>query len=230
MPRGRPHDMHHPRQFRMFALSANPFGLCRTVEGVEGEQGIVPDEQAWWNAAQSGDGEAFGRLFDLHHARVLRHASRVLDVTRDAEDVTASVFLELWRRRDSVRVVEGSVLPWLLVTASNLSRNVRRSTRRHRALLDRLPRGGNAPDPAEVMLTSHPTGWDDALVAHLHALTRTDLGLVTLVALEGFTIAEAADALGLSLAAAKSRLHRVRHRSGLRPHLPSTLTSERSHP
>ena len=41
---------------------------------------------------------------------------------------------------------------------------------------------------------------------------------------------EAAAALGLSLAAAKSRLHRVRHRPGIRPHLPPTLTSEGSHP
>ncbi len=197
---------------------------------MEGGQGPTPDERAWWNAATAGDGDAFGRVFDLHHDRVYRHACRVLEVRADAEDVTASAFLELWRRRDSVRLVGDSVLPWLLVTTSNLSRNVRRSTRRHRALLERLPRGSTAADPAEVMLGSHPAGWDDALVTQLRELSRSDLALVTLVALEGFTIAEAAAALGLSLAAAKSRLHRVRHRPGIRPHLPPTLTSEGSHP
>ncbi|MFM6850870.1 MAG: RNA polymerase sigma factor [Terrabacter sp.] len=197
---------------------------------MESGQGTASDEPAWWSAAQAGDGEAFGRVFDLHHDRVYRHACRVLDVRADAEDVTAAAFLELWRRRNSVRVVADSVLPWLLVTTTNLSRNVRRSTRRHRALLERLPRDGTAADPAEVMLASQPAGWDDALVTHLRGLSRADLALVTLVALEGFTIAEAAAALGLSVPAAKSRLHRVRHRPGLSPHLPPALTSGRSHP
>lgn len=197
---------------------------------MEGRQGPTEDERAWWSAATAGDGDAFGRVFDLHHDRVYRHACRLLDVRADAEDVTASAFLELWRRRDSVRLVAGSVLPWLLVTTGNLSRNVRRSTRRYRALLERLPRSSTAADPAEVILGHHPASWDDALVTHLRTLSRADLALITLVALEGFTIAEAADALGISLAAAKSRLHRARHRPGLRPHLPPTLTSERSHP
>jgi RNA polymerase sigma-70 factor (ECF subfamily) len=45
----------------------------------------------------------------------------------DAEDLTAVTFLELWRRRTKVRFVEGSALPWLLVTALNVSRNAQRS-------------------------------------------------------------------------------------------------------
>lgn len=211
-------------------MKVNPSGLCRTLGGVEDEQGAAANEPAWWRAALAGDGDAFGRVFDLHHDRVYRHACRLVDVRVDAEDVTAAAFLELWRRRGSVRLVGGSVLPWLLVTTGNLSRNVRRSTRRYRALLQKLPRTGTvadpaAADPADVML-GQPMGWDSALVNRLRDLTRTDLALVTLVALEGFSVAEAADALGLSLAAAKSRLHRIRHRPGP----PPTLTSERSHP
>ena len=57
----------------------------------------------------------------------------------DAEDVAASAFLELFRRRDDVRVVNGSVLPWLLVTASNLARNSARARRRYQEFLARLP-------------------------------------------------------------------------------------------
>jgi RNA polymerase sigma-70 factor (ECF subfamily) len=197
---------------------------------VEEVQEDGPGEPAWWSAALAGDGEAFGRVFDLHRDRVYVHACRLLMVRADAEDVTAAAFLELWRRRDSVRVVGGSVLPWLLVTTGNLSRNVRRASRRYRSLLDRLPRGPEGSDPAEVLVVEHPSAWDADLVAQLHQMHRTDLSLVTLVALEGFTIAEAADALGLTLAAAKSRMHRIRHRAGL-PREPSpTMTSERSHP
>ncbi|GAB3060330.1 hypothetical protein GCM10027053_23170 [Intrasporangium mesophilum] len=79
-------------------------------------------------------------------------------------------------------------------------------------------------------MREHPSAWDADLVARLGGMNRTDLSLVTLVALEGFTIAEAADTLGLSLAAAKSRLHRIRHRAALPRHLAPTVTSERSQP
>ncbi|WP_396133584.1 RNA polymerase sigma factor [Arthrobacter sp. 1088] len=45
----------------------------------------------------------------------------------DAEDATAAAFLELWRRREGVRLVDGSILPWLLVTTTNTARNLQRS-------------------------------------------------------------------------------------------------------
>ncbi|WP_460627480.1 RNA polymerase sigma factor [Intrasporangium mesophilum] len=73
----------------------------------------------------------FGRVFDLHRDRVYVHACRLVTVRADAEDVTAAAFLELWRRRGSVRVVGGSLLLWLHVTTGNLSHNVRRATRRY---------------------------------------------------------------------------------------------------
>ncbi|WP_344676995.1 hypothetical protein [Tessaracoccus defluvii] len=46
--------------------------------------------------------------------------------------------------------MNGSVLPWVLVTATYTARNVGRSRKRHRALLDRLPRSEHAQDSAEV--------------------------------------------------------------------------------
>ena len=82
-----------------------------------------------WSRARTGDGEAFGRVFDAHRERVYRHALRLVDTVHEAEDVTAVAFLELWRRRDHVRLVDGSVLPWLLVTAGNVARNQRRAAR-----------------------------------------------------------------------------------------------------
>ncbi len=167
-------------------------------------------ERVWWAAARAGDGESFGCVFDLHQGRVYRHACRLVDRRADAEDVTAAAFLELWRRREDVRLVEGSVLPWLLVTATNVSRNLRRSTRRHRALLDRLPRAGSAADPAEILSERSTFGWDPALLGHLRSLATNNLALVSLVVLEGFAIAEAAEALDLSESAAKSRLYRFR--------------------
>lgn len=179
-----------------------------------------PPEHQLWAAALGGDGEAFGLVFDRHKDRVFRHCLRLVDTRADAEDVTASAFLELWRRRHDVRVVDRSVLPWLIVTATNLARNVRRSAQRHQALLARLPRPGPADDPADRYLDASAfEGLEPELAASLRQLPLLDQQLLALVALEGFSQAEAAELLDITVAAAKSRLHRLR--TGLRAAHPS---------
>jgi RNA polymerase sigma factor (sigma-70 family) len=184
---------------------------------MEARQGDDRDADLW-AAACSGDEEAFGCLFDRYSARVFRHASRLVADVHDAEDVTATAFLELWRRRDDVRLVDGSVLPWLLVTTTNVSRNVRRAARRYRTMLDRLPRQSTAGEPQQEVLdrTSH---LDPDLLAALHGLKPADLHVFALVALEGFSVADAATALHLSPGSARNRLHRSRQhlRRTLRP-------------
>lgn len=110
------------------------------------------DEALDWAEALSNDADAFAAIFDRHHDRVYRHALRLTENLHDAEDITAGAFLELWRRRKSVRVVGGSTLPWLLVTATNLSRNLTRGLHRYRMLIATLPRaevGRSAEDAAE---------------------------------------------------------------------------------
>jgi RNA polymerase sigma factor (sigma-70 family) len=174
---------------------------------------FVTSDAQLWSRSLSGDGAAFGEIFDLHHARVFRHAYRLVEDRRDAEDVTAIAFLELWRRRADVRLVNDSVLPWLLVTTSNSARNVRRSVARYRRLLATLPRMADTSDAETAYFASHPLEQiDRRLTAALRSLTTADLRLVSLVALEGFTIAEAGSVLGLSSSAAKTRLHRARVR------------------
>lgn len=165
-----------------------------------------------WDRGLTGDGEAFGVLFDRHRDRVFRHAWRLAHSRQEAEDVAASAFLELWRRRADVRVVNGSLLPWLLVTTTNLGRNAARGTRRYRQLLERLPRAADQPDVAEEALGTHALGVDEPLRTGLRSLSETDAQLFALVALEGCSVADAAQCLGLSLSAAQTRLHRVRLR------------------
>lgn len=169
-------------------------------------------DEALWAAARSGDGDAFAALFDRHHARVHRHSARLLTTAADADDVTAATFLELWRRRDDVHPTTSSLLPWLLVTATNLTRNTTRGTRRYRDLLHRLhrqPAQHHTPDVADVHTATH---LDEPLATALRALRTLDLQLITLVVLEDLTLTEAATVLGLSPGAAKTRLHRARAR------------------
>lgn len=170
-------------------------------------------DSALWADSLAGDGEAFGVLFDRHRHRVFRHAFRMLQDAEDAQDVSAIAFLELWRRRASVRLVEGSVLPWLLVTTSNTALNVRRSKARHRRLLAKLPRPESTADPADVYLDDGGLdSVDGDLAIALRSLHPSDLRLIVLVVLEGYSLATAADALDLTIGAAKTRLHRARQR------------------
>jgi len=162
------------------------------------------DDYSCWQRAMAGDGAAFGMIFDRHQARVYRHAFSLVGVAADAEDVAAAAFLELWRKRRSVRVVRGSVLPWLLVTTANIARNQQRSLRRHRALLDALPRPDESYDQG--------TDVSEDLAAGLSQLDPVDQGLLTLIALEGHSIKEAAEVIGLTETGARSRLHRARRR------------------
>lgn len=160
----------------------------------------------------AGDGEAFGAIFDLHHARVHRHVVSLVRTAADAEDVTAGAFLELWRKRKHVRVLHGSVLPWLLVTATNTARNQQRSLRRYRSLLEALPRPIDSYDMHEDV--------SDDLAQHLAELDPIDQGLLALIALEGHSIKDAAHLIGLTETGARTRLHRARKR--LREGLMST--------
>ncbi len=188
----------------------------RTLRGVEPAatsarvRSSAQNEEGLWQRGLEGDGAAFGRLFDLHRDRVFRHACRLTESRQDAEDLVASTFLELWRRRERVRVVDGSVLPWLLVTATNLSRNALRGTRRYRRLIEQLSRADEHPGVADAALENHALGVGATLQAAFRSLGKTDAQLFALVALEGYSVVDAARLLNLSAPAAQTRLHRTR--------------------
>jgi RNA polymerase sigma factor (sigma-70 family) len=173
----------------------------------------VPSDAGLWSRTLDGENAAFGVLYDRHRDRVFRHALRLVSERTSAEDATGTAFLELWRRRQDVRLVQESVLPWLLVTTTNVARNTRRGLRRYRALLDSLPRSEPVPDVADLAFGDDPlTQIDVGLAASLRRLAPMDLRLLTLVALEGYGLPDAASLLGLSEPAARSRLHRARTR------------------
>ena len=102
----------------------------------------------------AGNPDAFSALYDRHVARVYTHCARQLGTVQDADDLTAVVFLEMWRHKGSIRSVSGSALPWLLMTATNVSRNHRRSLRRYRSALNRIP----PPTRTPISPTMLPTG------------------------------------------------------------------------
>lgn len=58
-------------------------------------------------------------------------------------------FLEAWRLRGKLDADGGSLRPWLLGVATNVTRNARRAARRHAAAVARLPRDEAVADFAD---------------------------------------------------------------------------------
>jgi RNA polymerase sigma-70 factor (ECF subfamily) len=171
------------------------------------------DEAEAWSKARDGDGAAFASLFDVHRDRVFGQALRLLRHSHDAEDVTAIVFLEAWRRRDAVRLVNGSIIPWLLVTTNYTVRNHDRSIRRYRLALARLPRPTEQDDHAPDIDASIDNDADNKRVRDAFArLAPRDQDVITLCVLEELPLSEAAEVLGVPVGTVKSRLSRARQR------------------
>lgn len=173
---------------------------------------VESDDAGLWSRSLKGDGEAFRVLYARHRDRVFRHAYRLSGDRHDAEDIMATTFLELWRCRAKVRIVEGSVLPWLLVTTTNAARNSGRAALRYRRLLDSLPRADETDRRWQDPFRTAQDGLDQDLARALGTLNAEDVHLVSLVVFEEYTIAAAAAVLNLSPGAAKTRMHRARQR------------------
>jgi RNA polymerase sigma-70 factor, ECF subfamily len=146
--------------------------------------------------------QRFDQLWQDHAPAVVRYARRHV-LPDEVEDVVAETFVVVWRRLNEVPPFG---LPWLLGVARNISANTRRSRRRREAPSDRIA----------AELDAEPTwpaaGGDDAVTAALHRLSDADRELLTLIAWDGLSHAEAAEALGCSRGVLKVRLHRARRR------------------
>jgi RNA polymerase sigma-70 factor (ECF subfamily) len=160
-------------------------------------------------------------LYDRHRDRVFGQALRLMRTTHDAEDVTAVVFLELWRRRKTVTLVNETVIGWLLVTTNYVAHNFVRSMRRYRAVIDRIPpaelEGDEEFDRIDEQMDSSARG--RGVNSAFAQLSPKDQNIITLCVLEEFSLAEAASALRIPVGTVKSRLSRAKQRL-------STLTTE----
>jgi DNA-directed RNA polymerase specialized sigma24 family protein len=154
----------------------------------------------YWRLALTGEGEGFATIFDRHQHRVFRHSLALVPTLDDAKDVVAVTFLEAWRKRATVRFVDDSLLPWLLVTATHAAQNISRAARRYRDLIERVPPAAHVPDPADELD-------DGPALAALRTLSHAHRLVVTLCIIEGLPVADAARVLRVPVGTVKSRLH-----------------------
>jgi RNA polymerase sigma factor (sigma-70 family) len=191
-------------------------------------------DAALWQAAAAGEHAAFGQLFDRHATAVYNYLYRRTADWSAAEDLTAAVFLQAWRRRGEVVFDRDSALPWLLGVARLQLRNATRSRARYLAALSRAGRQAVPEavlaDPADLVARR----LDDAqqvrdLRAAIARLPRQQREVIELCVYAALDQQAAALSLGVSVSTVKSRLHRARQRlaNELRTPQPGTPASHR---
>ncbi|GAA3135470.1 RNA polymerase sigma factor [Streptosporangium carneum] len=153
------------------------------------------------------DEASFTRMFQEHYESVLRYAWRRVG-SADAPDIAAETFKIAWEKYDGFP--RDQPLPWLYVTARNLTLNLIRKDRRRERLADwpgeDLSRHAVEQDHAYAVTARQ------AALAALDGLSDDDRELVLLVSWEGLDLRQAAVVVGCSRPVASMRLHRARKR------------------
>lgn len=170
-------------------------------------------DAALWAQGGRGDAGAFGVLYERHARAVLAFCLRRTADPSLAEDLTSVVFLEAWRRRESLRLTTDSARPLLLGIATNVLRHQWRAQRRHAAALRRLDHRHEAEvheeDAAERLAAAAALR---AACDALRALPPRELEVLALTAWGELSYDETAQALGIPVGTVRSRLSRARAR------------------
>ena len=176
------------------------------------------DTQRLIASAQKGDLEAFNRLVIAYQDAVYNLAYRILGESDAAEDATQETFLRAWRNIKKYR--GGSWRGWLFRIATNICYDQLRYRQRRPQVSLEPPAEADAPDSPAWLADHSPNSNPEAqaeqadlrraLELCLSRLTPDFRAVLTLVDIEGFAYAEAAQALGVPKGTVKSRLARAR--------------------
>lgn len=174
-----------------------------------------PTEQVV-SAAQQGDPHAITALLSGSHAHVRRFARTLCSTPEDAEDAAQEALIVLYRRIGTLRA-SAALASWVFQIVRN------ECIRRSRTMLSRpvatVGVESSAEDTALVRLEV------ERIVACISALPPEQRAVLVLRDIQGLSGAATAEALGLSRAAMKSRLHRGRELLRSQLTTPNNTTS-----
>ena len=166
------------------------------------------DDASLLAATAAGEASAFATFLQRHEAAVYRYAHLLTRDRADAEEATQDAFVAAWRGAAGFRGGD-SARSWLLAIARREVIRVRRARR------------DEPTEPETLETLADAAGWGDPSAAGgassaeriglaLDALPPADRDVLVLRDIEGLAPEVAAEQLGLSVAAFKSRLHRAR--------------------
>jgi RNA polymerase sigma-70 factor, ECF subfamily len=213
----------------MSLVHSVPHGAVRVMEKTI--------EKELLRLAKAGDGASFETLVTSHERSIYALALRILKHPQDAEDITQQTFLSALEHLDSFRG-EAGFRTWLTRIATHAALKVLR--KRNGLPTVSLDEATEAPDDGGPI--PHPdyiADWRESpehlverretarlIEAALEALDTHHRLVFLLRDVEGFSVRETADALGLSEANVKVRLLRARLR--LRETLTQTFGDPRT--
>ena len=164
--------------------------------------------------AREGDVDAFADFIRLFERRVRALLGRLLDDERDVDEAAQDTFVQAWRNLDRYRG-EAAPFTWLYRIAVNEALQRTRKRRFDTRSLDAVPgleheieAGTGGPLSADLEAESREVL--SFVAARIRALPFDYRAPLVLRDVEGWTNEEVADALGVSVPAAKSRIHRAR--------------------
>ncbi len=177
------------------------------------------DEAAFLARLRAGDEAAFAELVHRHSGRVFAVALRMLRNEQDALDVVQETFLNAHRRIGSFRG-EAPIGGWLARIAANASLMKLRTRRRKPETSLELPgpafdaRGGHQRDIVDIAPLAEKVALDRELGRRIReavdALPETHRAVMLLADYQHLSMREIAEALDLTVANVKTRLHRAR--------------------
>jgi len=171
-------------------------------------QAMVPasDDAALLASVAAGDQTAMARLYDRFAGLVHAVALRMFKDRGAAEELTADVFVEAWRRAGNYAAERGSVATWLAtITRSRGIDRIRARQRRSLAPLDQADTAAAsaAPEAGRELLAS-----DDRtrIAAGLAALDAQQRAAIELAYFAGMSHVEVAARLGRPLGTVKTHI------------------------
>ena len=182
---------------------------------------LAPERQQEADLAReilAGSPEAFERFVDHFRTKVFRYTWLMCGQREDAEEVAQDTLLKVFENFGQLREPE-QVRPWVFRIAKNACLTKRRKSifapesSQELSLDALLPARGEMPladtalSPEKSALQSEVR---DALQAAIRALPDLYRSVLLLRDVEGLSTEEAAEVLGISEDAVKTRLHRAR--------------------
>jgi RNA polymerase sigma-70 factor, ECF subfamily len=173
-------------------------------------------------ALRRRDATAADRLLETFGDRVYRLAVRITGNAQDAEEVVQDAFCSVLRHIDTFRG-ESLLGSWIYrITANTAYQKLRRAAHRRGEIpLDQvlpvLDDGHHHGDPsvdwsAQIDDPAIQSELRDVLASAIDELPATHRAVIVLHDVEGLSMVEVADALGITVATAKIRAHRARLR------------------
>lgn len=158
--------------------------------------------------AREGSSQAFEKLVEAHQHEVFGLALRLVVDRELAADVSQEAFIRAWRALPKFRG-DAAFSTWLHRITVNVAWTLKKRKARHAALaLNESPEVADRRQGSDPVRTSENTELKAKLAAALNDLNPAQRSVVVLKDVYGWTHNEVAEWLGITVTAAKVRLHR----------------------